>query len=211
MARNGSTNKPLPTEQNPNGTNTTPAGTVLSSSAVAEAAAGQVAADQGTAPATEQDQAEANRQAELQAREAALEARENAVKEAESRVTELDAKIDKRLEQIDARIAALSRNDKAPVVNNQEKADIVTALLEAAYEKQPEALADPIEYTPMVTMANLTAAGTIVFEKGIKYLVPRGIVEDLERRQIEHLDYRENLHVHNVDILDSGTISGGGK
>lgn len=155
---------------------------------------------------------------------AAAEAREKAAAEAEARAEAAQKKVDQSIKEIDDKIAVLNRAKPQVGPTDQEKADVVAAQLEQAHgeqtyttyddegnETKTPVMSDIQEYIPAVTLANNSSAGVIVFEKGVKYQVPKFIIEDLRRREIEHLDYKENLHIRHEEILPSGTISGGGK
>jgi hypothetical protein len=153
------------------------------------------------------------------------EAREQAAAEAEAKAKAAEDKVNAALKQIDDKLAVLNRAAPATGPTDQEKADFVTMQLEQAHgddtysvydddhnETKVPVMSDIQDYTPAVTLANITQkSGVIVFEKGVNYRVPKFIIDDLRRREIEHLDYKENLHIRHEDILPSGTISGGGK
>lgn len=163
------------------------------------------------------DQAdEAKKAADLEKRAADLAEREAALNKKEADVAAIEARVDEKLGDVDRRIAELTRDSSKDAVtkNNEEKADMVKRQQALAYvdeDGNPIDLGELVDYTPLVTLANVSNAGTIVYEKGIKYSVPQQIVDDLRRREVEHLDYKENLHVRHDDLLNSGTISGGGK
>lgn len=168
------------------------------------------------------EEAISRREQEIEAREQALAAREKAAEDAVNSANALIARVDERMGEIDKKLAEVNRdvNKDAMQRTSQEKSDLVTKLQDLAYADASYTnesgetivvLSDIIEYTPLVTLANNTNAGMIVYEKGIKYLVPQCIVDDLRVRESTHLDYKENLHIRNDNVLNSGTISGGGK
>lgn len=148
---------------------------------------------------------------DLEKREAELAKKEKAAQEALDKVAEAESRVDEKLAEMDAKIAELTRDAQKDLVTRttEEKAALVTRLQNEAYAGQK--VGELQDYTPLVTLANITQAGVIVYEKGITYEVPKAIVTDLRRRESEHLDYKENLHVRREDIMPSGTISGGGK
>lgn len=200
MARN---NQPTPEE--------------IAKAAEAENNAQQPADGSGSAPAPADNQsviddsaAQAALATELAKREAALAEREEAAAERDRRADENAAKVDAALAQIDQKLAELNRKGKETKgPDNEEKAEIVSQLQEQAYAGQDNG--ELVDYTPLVTQANISNAGTIVYEKGVPYRAPKLIVDDLRRRESEHLDYKENLHIRDEQLLYSGTISGGGK
>ncbi len=174
-------------------------------------------------PPTNPPDTSANDALEARKREKELAEREAVVKAAEERVAAAEKRIDDKLQQMDDALAKVARsNDPEEVVLrlNEQKVAIVHKLQRVAYADQEvendrgemvPVLSDMVEYTPRVNLANITQAGVIGYEKGLTYKVPRAIKEDLTRREAEHLDYRENLHVRNEDVIYAGKISGGGK
>lgn len=155
---------------------------------------------------------------QIAAREKELDAREARLKEQEQAQTAVQARMDKRLDEIDAKLAQISQDDKVTLANRtaQEKAAIVEKQLVLAFANDdgefPAALGDAVVYKPVVTLSNNTSAGLITFEKGITYNnVPQEIVNDLQERAERWIAYQESLHVRDDQVLNSGTISGGGK
>lgn len=147
---------------------------------------------------------------ELEEREAKAAERERAAADALAKAQQIESRVDEKMDEINAKLAELSRDANKDLVarTNQEKADLVARLQNEAYGDRAGELED---FTPLVSMANVTQAGVISYERGISYQVPKQVKEDLQRRQADHLDYKENLHIRNENILPSGTISGAGK
>jgi hypothetical protein len=148
---------------------------------------------------------------ELAAREAALVEREKAAADALTQAQSIEQRVNEKLEKLDSQVAALNRDVSKDAVTrtNEEKADLVEKLQDFAYEGQD--VGELVDFTPTVNLANVTNAGVIGYERGLTYRVPKKVVEDLLRRQTDFMNYQEDLHVRNVNILDSGTISGAGK
>lgn len=152
----------------------------------------------------------AAQQAALDARKAELDDREEAANAVLRKAEEVSASIDEKASAFSASVErAQNQQGDALKQNNAEKARVVADLHERAYPNRD--LGELKEYIPRVTLTTVSPAGDIVYEKGVPYMVPNLIRDDLLRRETENTEYQEKTHIREEISLNAGRISGGGK
>lgn len=146
---------------------------------------------------------------DLEAREKAVAIREAAADATLARAEAVAKSVEDSLKKASEISAGAQAADTTSQVSAQEKANIVTLLIQKAFSDKE--LGEVVPFTPAITMANNTSAGLITFEAGVEYQLPKDIVDDLVDRQSYYGRYKENLHIRTVVSQEVGQISGAGK